>query len=202
MHNRKHSQKIYKMKGCSKSRKRSSTRSKSRSKGRGRMSSKAIAKYRSQNQSIGRGRGIGRGIGIAGGSCSSCSVMQGGSVSPFIGAPWSVTNDESQSTGNYYSQNLYKSADPQTMMKLKGGQVIGGQVIGGQVIGGQKSRRRSLKGGSLTNFLPSDLVNLGRDFTYNVNSAYSSLTGAPQPVNPSPVEGHLSASVNANRIII
>lgn len=194
MHNRKHSQKIYKMKGCNKSRNRSSNaRSKSRSRSRSRMSSKSIAKYRSQNQSIGRGRGIGRGIGIAGGSCSSCSAMQGGAVSPFVGAPWSISQSE---PSNYYSQNLYKSADPQTMMKLRGGQVIGGQKKS------KKSRRRSLKGGSLTNFLPSDLVNLGRDFTYNVNSAYSSLTGAPQPVNPSPVEGHLSASVNANRIII
>lgn len=186
MHSKKHSQKVYNMKGCNKSRKRSS-----KSKSRSRMSAKTIAKYKSHNKSIGRGRGIGRGIGIAGGSCSTCSsptLMQGGQVSPLVGAPWSITQNE---PSNYYAQNLYKSADPQTMMKLRGGQVRG-----------NKSRRRSLKGGSLTNFLPSDLVNLGRDFSYNVSSAYSSLTGAPQPVNPSPVEGHLSASINANRIII
>lgn len=192
MHSKKHSQKVYNMKGCNKSRKRSS---KSRTKSRSRMSAKTIAKYKSQNQSIGRGRGIGRGIGIAGGSCSTCSattLMQGGQVSPLVGAPWSISQSE---PSNYYAQNLYKSADPQTMMKLRGGKVRRGQVKGSK-------SRRSLKGGSLTNFLPSDLVNLGRDFTYNVSSAYSSLTGAPQPVNPSPVEGHLTASINANRIII
>jgi hypothetical protein len=75
-----------------------------------------------------------------------------------------------------------------------------------QLNGGRRSNRRSnkrrLRGGGLSDFVPSDITNLGRGLIYNSSSAYNSLTGADAPVNPSPHQGHLTASLNANRIII
>ena len=77
-----------------------------------------------------------------------------------------------------------------------------------QLNGGRRSsrrrnkRRRKLRGGGLSDFVPSDITNLGRDLMYNTSSAYSSLTGADAPVNPSATQGQLTASINANRIII
>ena len=42
---------------------------------------------------------------------------------------------------------------------------------------------RLMNGGGL---IPQDLVNIGRDFMYNVNSAYNAFNGYKAPVNPSP----------------
>jgi hypothetical protein len=136
-------QKLYNMKGCSKSQRRRRTLS-----------------------------------GLSGGSGSS----------PLVGAPWSPIQTVNS---NYYANNLYDGKDVQTQMQLNGGS--------------NKRRRlsrRKLRGGGLSDFLPSDITNLGRDIMYNTSSAYNSLTGADAPVNPSPNQGQLTASINANRIII
>lgn len=66
------------------------------------------------------------------------------------------------------------------------------------LIGGSKSRRnRNRKGGGL---IPQDLVNLGRDFTFNLGSAYNALNGYKAPINPLPYKGQLTGSLN-NKII-
>ena len=144
-------QKIYNMKGCSKSRQRSRRR-------------------------------------FRGGNCATCPLSGGAGTNPLIGAPWS---SEQTSLSNYYANNLYDGKDVQTQMQLNGGSNKR-----------RSSRRRNIKGGGISDFLPADITNLGRDIMYNTSSAYSSLTGADAPVNPSPHQGHLTASINANRIII
>ena len=89
---------------------------------------------------------------------------------PFIGDPWTPKIsgwpgvDGVGANRNYLSNNLYKH-DPQLMMKL----------------GGKKNKTK--KGGGL---IPQDLVNLGRDISYNIGSTYNALAGYPQPVNPLP----------------
>jgi hypothetical protein len=141
-------QKIYNMKGCSKSRQRNSRR------------------------------------GLSGGKLS-------GGSSHLIGEPWSFNQT---SLSNYYANNLYDGKDVQTQMQLNGGKR--------RKLSRRKLLKQRLKGGGLSDFLPSDITNLGNDIMYNSNSAYNSLTGADAAVNPSPHQGHLTASLNANRIII
>ena len=54
--------------------------------------------------------------------------------------------------------------------------------------GGRKTRKRkqSLKGGTLSNFLGQDFVNLGRQFKFNAGSTWDALRGNAQTVNPLP----------------
>ena len=119
------------------------------------------------------------------------TLSGGAGSSPLVGAPWSV---DQTSLSNYYANNLYDGNDVQTQMQLNGGSKRSQK--------GRSSRRRNIRGGGLSDFLPADITNLGRDIMYNTSSAYSSLTGADAPVNPSVTQGQLTASLNANRIII
>jgi hypothetical protein len=142
------------------------------------------------------------GTGQNGGSCGSCSnSMKGGSFykpaadmpGPFIGKSWtpSISGwpgvDGISNNRNYLANNLYANGDPQTMMKL----------------GGSKKRKgkgkQRFKGGGL---IPQDLVNLGRDASFNFQSAYNALNGYSAPTNPLPYRDQLSSSISANRIII
>lgn len=128
-----------------------------------------------------------------GGNCGACNniKMMGGSQynpgnhepGPFVGKPWTksvggwpgvngVGGDR-----NYLSQNLYKQ-DPQLMMKL----------------GGSRKKRGSKKRRNGGGIIPQDLVNLGRDVSYNMGSTYNALTGYPQPVNPLPYKDQLTRS--------
>jgi hypothetical protein len=43
-------------------------------------------------------------------------------------------------------------------------------------------------------FLPQDLVNLGRDFSFNMKSTYNALNGNNAPVNPLPYKDQLTSS--------
>jgi len=124
--------------------------------------------------------GVHRG-GQSGGSCSSCGVQSGGRggfyrpalpiPGPFVGSEWRAPVrdwpgvDGIGGNRNYLAENLYHS-DPQTMMLL----------------GGRKKANKKNGGG----LIPQDLVNLGRDFTFNIGSAYNALNGYNAPVNPSP----------------
>jgi hypothetical protein len=50
--------------------------------------------------------------------------------------------------------------------------------------------------------VPADLVNLGRDLSFNAGTAYSSLIGDKAPVNPSVTEQQLNTSVNLHKILV
>jgi hypothetical protein len=54
------------------------------------------------------------------------------------------------------------------------------------VVGGKKGRTRKQRGGTMSNFLTQDLVNLGRQVQFGVGSAYNALSGYSAPVNPLP----------------
>jgi hypothetical protein len=98
---------------------------------------------------------------------------------PFIGQAWTPSISGWPGVNgvggdrNYLSQNLYKQ-DPQLMMKLGG-----------------KKLKKTRKGGGL---IPQDLVNLGRDISYNTGSIYNALAGYPQPVNPLPYKDQFPRS--------
>ena len=136
-----------------------------------------------------------------GGTCDTCKlgIQNGGGTNfykpaspipgPFVGSAWngSVSGwpgvNGIGSDRNYLAQNMYY-VDPQTMMKLGGRRKK-------QSKNNKKNKNNEKNGGGL---IPQDLVNLGRDISYNMGSAYNSLNGYPQPVNPSPYIDQLPSS--------
>lgn len=193
-------QKIYVMKGCSKRRPKGSRpktvrrpKTSSRKNKKSVKRTKTFARQKGLMRKHSLQRGIRQSIGLSGGNCTTC--LQGGSsTNALIGAPWSATDGQTQPTSNHYAQNMYKE-DPQMMMQVRGGQGTKGRR--------GNRRRRGLKGGSgLMSLVPADLLNLGRDLTYNVTSAHSAITGATPPVDPNVTEGQLKSSVNLNKIVV
>jgi hypothetical protein len=49
-----------------------------------------------------------------------------------------------------------------------------------------KGGKRKQKGGTVSNFMGQDLINLGRQFQFGLGSAYNALAGYSSPVNPLP----------------
>ncbi len=64
--------------------------------------------------------------------------------------------------------------------------------------GGRRRRSRKQKGGTLSNFMGQDLINLGRQFQFGVGSAYNALAGYSAPVNPLPWKDQFPARVPFN----
>lgn len=119
--------------------------------------------------------------------CSKCKkrIMKGGNVGvPYanglVGSPFTpgkiggwpgvggISGDR-----NYSAQNMYLQ-DPQTAMKDVGNPPF----LGGS--------RRKQRGGTFSNFMGQDLINLGRQFQFGLGSAYNALAGYSSPVNPMP----------------
>ena len=134
-----------------------------------------------------------------GGCCGACSTsMLGGSGIPIAlgltGKPWTPAPsgwpgvDGVDGNRNYLALNEYK-VDPQTAMIATGANPP-------YSVGGGKKQ----KGGSTSNFLSQDLINLGRQFQYGVGSVYNGLLGYSSPVNPLPWKGQLSNTSNSANI--
>jgi len=140
-----------------------------------------------------------------GSGCGSCGCpiapykMSGGKMpGPFVGQPWSPTNWPGQdgigSNRNYFSP-YDTTKDPSYQMSMNdSGYLTKSSLIGGRMRKSRRTRtrtRRKLRhrGGGL---MPQDLVNLGRDFTYNFKSAYNALNGYSAPVNPAPYKDQLT----------
>jgi hypothetical protein len=141
---------------------------------------------------------------LKGGSCGcgklfggSKNVQNGGS-SAFVGSPWTYKNWPSENNGYYYPENTYKN---DVQLQIKPAEPNPSSII---LKGGKnktkKTNKTMQKGGNLSNFLYQDLLNLGRNVSYNVGSAYNTLIGTAKPVNPMPWEGQLSGTTG-NRLI-
>ena len=242
---RRKSQRLYNMKGCSKTRRMNSRSKKLTSRQQKLTSRELTSRELTGGQGCGaygcplapfswkqmqqRGGTCNTGVtcgapilGTAqtGGTCTSCGMqgvmqgvmkeglkggLKGGSFykpaapipGPFVGQSWTpgisgwpgvngVGSDR-----NYIANNLYDNGDPQTMMKLGGSKKIHSKR--------NKGRGKGKRGGGL---IPQDLVNLGRDASFNLKSAYNSLNGYAAPANPLPYKDQLNASVFSNKIII
>jgi hypothetical protein len=136
----------------------------------------------------------------SGGCCGACSTsMLGGAGNNGIpypnglaGGHWTPASsgwpgvDGIGGNRNYLAHNDYK-VDPQTAMIATGANPPFS-------IGGKK--RRKQKGGSTSNFISQDLINLGRQFQFGVGSVYNGLLGYSAPVNPMPWKGQLQNSAN------
>jgi hypothetical protein len=126
--------------------------------------------------------------------CSSCKMsMKGGNKGiPYpdglVGSPMTSQPsgwpgvDGIQGDRNYIAPNNYHT-DVQTAMISTGAQPP--FSIGGS----RKSRKQ--KGGTLSNFMAQDLINLGRQFSFGLGSAYNALSGYSAPTNPMPWKGQL-----------
>ena len=135
--------------------------------------------------------------GQKGGCCGVCSTsMLGGAGNNGIpypnglaGDPWTPKSsgwpgvDGVDGNRNYIALNEYK-VDPQTAMIATGANPPFS-------IGGRKQKGRKQKGGTTSNFLSQDLINLGRQFQYGVGTVYNGLLGYSAPVNPMPWKGQL-----------
>jgi hypothetical protein len=140
------------------------------------------------------------------GGCGGCGMkggMKGGSGNNGIPYPnglvgsswtpnistWPGVNGISGDS-NYLALNKYP-VDPQTAMISVGAQA--------PFTGGKK--RRTQKGGNLSNLFTQDLINLGRQIQYGVGSAYNGISGYPSPVSPLPWKGQLQSVQNVKAYI-
>lgn len=172
-------QKLYKMKGCSKSRKQ-----------RGGYSS---SQYPSTGPSTPPpGGNIANSSPKRGGSCGgTCTLTQaGGGTNALVGSPWTANSNWGQN--NYYPQNTYAPNDVSRQMLAAGANppfsVGGGRRRRKHL--NKTNRKRPQKGG-MSNFMFGDLVNLGRQVNFGLGSAYNALAGFEGPVNPLPWKGQL-----------
>jgi hypothetical protein len=138
--------------------------------------------------------------------CSTCKSKRGGNMKggnpgiPYpdglVGKPWTPAIsgwpgvNGVQGDSNYLALNKYHN-DPQTAMIYTGANPPFS-------IGGGKNRTRKQRGGTLSNFLTQDLLNLGRQFQFGLGSAYNALAGYSSPVNPMPWKDQLPNTVSLN----
>jgi hypothetical protein len=132
--------------------------------------------------------------------CSKCKGQKGGNGLPYgqglpemkpalapnglTGQSWGGNFEWPGTTNiggnnNHYALNTYSPVDISRQMKDIGAQP---PFLGGGK--GKKSRKQ--RGGTLSNFLYQDLVNVGRQIQYGVGSTYNALSGYNSPVNPMP----------------
>jgi len=138
--------------------------------------------------------------------CSSCKAKRGGSMKggnpgiPYadglLGKPWTPAIsgwpgvDGIQGDRNYLAHNDYKTDISRQMIATGANPPFS--------IGGGKNRSRKQRGGTLSNFLTQDLINLGRQFQFGLGGAYNALAGYPAPVNPMPWKDQLHNTASLN----
>lgn len=135
--------------------------------------------------------------------CSKCKgamkggVMKGGNSgisypNGLVGSAWGGnTSDWPGVNGisgdrNYISNNTYNNDVSREMVDLGANAPF---LKGGNEGKGKRGRRQ--KGGTMSNFMGQDLINLGRQFQFGVGSAYNALSGHSAPTNPLPWKDQL-----------
>jgi hypothetical protein len=152
---------------------------------------------------------------MMGGGCSSCNTagpipmdsslkMFGGSANvsnngiPYpnglLGDAWTPNVsgwpgiDGVSMNRNHLGYNTY-STDVSRQMAAEGANppfsYLKGGLRGTRHRGTRKQKRRQ-RGGTLTNYLGQDLINLGSQFKFNAGSSWNALRGYPQTANPLP----------------
>ena len=133
--------------------------------------------------------------------CSKCKGQKGGNGLPYgqgmpemkpilaanglTGQNWGANFEWPGTTNigannNHYALNKYAPVDISRQMKDTGAQFP--FLAGGK----RKNKSRKQRGGTLSNFLYQDLVNVGRQFQHGMGSTYNALSGYSAPVNPMP----------------
>ena len=153
--------------------------------------------------------------------CSSCKMTGGNPGIPYpnglVGSSWTPSTngwpgvDGIQGSRNFLAPNNYHT-DVQTSIISTGSQPpfsIGGKRTKlGKPVKTRKNKinprnlinTRNLRGGTVSNFLGQDLINLGRQFQFGLGSAYNALAGYSSPVNPLPWRDQLVNTTNLSTI--
>jgi hypothetical protein len=103
------------------------------------------------------------------------------------GSPWtpSISTwpgvDGIQGDRNHFPLNTYNNDISRQMVDVGPNPPF---IVGGGKR--ERGRTRKQRGGTLSNFLTQDFVNLGRQVQFGVGSAYNALSGYSAPVNPLP----------------
>ena len=149
------------------------------------------------------------GVAQKGGTCTECMGMKGGSSfykpagpmpGPVAGSAWNTSVKEwpgmngiggDRNYLNSYASSITK--DPQLQMSMSNS----GYKTANSMVGGRRHKRRHRKtnkrGGG---FIPTDLLNLGRNVNYSINSAYNTFKGYNPPVNHLPYKDQLTGALN------
>jgi hypothetical protein len=103
---------------------------------------------------------------------------------------------------------------PSNVAPMTGGRKLGGgcgpECSMGFMVGGVRHRsackcsnckKKTMKGGTLSNFIGQDLINLGRQFQFGLGTAYNALAGQASPVNPLPWKDQLTNSKPLNLVV-
>lgn len=142
--------------------------------------------------------------------CSECKSkrMKGGnSGMPYpnglVGNSWTANTgswpgvNNISGDSNHYPLNNY-NVDPQTAMTNIGAN----PPFNGGGKGRKHKNKKKQKGGTLSNFMGQDLINLGRQFQFGLGSAYNALAGYSAPVNPLPWKGQFPNQPSLNKYAI
>lgn len=126
--------------------------------------------------------------------CSACKSkkhkgMKGGNPYPngLVGSSWTSNPSSWPGVGgvpgnsNHYELNTFARGDVSRQMRMSGG---------------KKTRKQ--RGGTMSNFIGQDLINLGRQFQFGVGSAYNALAGYAPPVNPLPWKDQFPTKMTIN----
>jgi hypothetical protein len=120
---------------------------------------------------------------------------------PLVGSAWAYNKlpgmDGIGGNRNYLSPvNVGK--DPALQMTMNGsGYKTMNSMVGGIRRGRRQKTVKNMQSGGL---IPQDLVNLGRNFSFNLSSAYNALNGQSAPTDPLPYRDQLTNTVSINRI--
>lgn len=148
------------------------------------------------------------------GGCGTCGgVMTGGNPGiPYpnglVGSPWTASSsgwpgvNGVQGDNNYLAHNDYKTDISRQMIATGANPPF--SIGGRRRTRGRKSRKgqrgKTQRGGTLSNFLTQDLINLGRQFQFGVGSAYNTLSGYSAPVSPLPWKDQMANTSNLSTI--
>jgi hypothetical protein len=148
---------------------------------------------------------------LSGGACGSCGLQQGGGCgcgqplqggggkypNGLVGSAWTPKIsgwpgvDGISGNRNYLQHNNY-NVDPQTQ------NIIQERNTPVSLKGGRKYRRGTRKYRNGGGLIPQDLVNVGRELTYGLGSAYNTLAGYNRPVNPLPFKDQMNNKYQTN----
>lgn len=129
--------------------------------------------------------------------CSKCKkkIMKGGNPYPngLTGKPFTPGDingwpgvDGIGGNRNFFANNSYNNDVSRQMIDVGSNRPF------------LKGGKRKQKGGTLSNFMGQDLINLGRQFQFGLGSAYNALAGYSAPVNPMPWKDQFPTRIPLN----
>lgn len=158
--------------------------------------------------------GGGRSKKLKGGQCLSCMMRGGdcgcgaklpdfskmlnlkGGSSALVGAPWSGSDMGSWGKSNHMALNPYKGDPQMTQIQERSNDTVPGAQGGGKrKRKGRTVKLRKLRGGA--SLIPQDLVNVGRNLSFQNGLSYNAMMGYPAPVNPLPYMDQMSKGVGS-----